>query len=190
MLTRNMARISDLTKNLLAFSRGEERTYHEVQPAQVILEVVQLYRESASQHGITLVAELDESVRAAMMDAEGLHTCLTNLISNALDACLMSDSSSCTITVRLREEDDAIVVEVADTGCGMDYEVKKKVFTSFFTTKGRGGTGLGLLLTRKIVQQHGGSISLVSDVGEGTTFRLVFQRDRLPRSETKEAVDA
>ncbi len=52
-----------------------------------------------------------------------------------------------------------------DTGCGMDYEIKQKVFTSFFTTKGAGGTGLGLLLTRKIVQQHGGSIELTARAG-------------------------
>ena len=76
--------------------------------------------------------------------------------------------------------------EVADTGCGMDYEVKQKAFTSFFTTKERGGTGLGLLLTRKIVQQHGGSIVLESEEGEGTTFRLEFPRDRLPKSDTEE----
>jgi len=68
----------------------------------------------------------------------------------------------------------------------MDYEVKQKAFTSFFTTKERGGTGLGLLLTRKIVQQHGGSIVLETEQGEGTTFRLEFPRDRLPKPETEE----
>jgi signal transduction histidine kinase len=73
------------------------------------------------------------------------------------------------------------VIEVSDTGCGMDYEVKQKAFTSFFTTKGTGGTGLGLLVTRKIVQQHGGAITLTSSEGSGTTFRLTFPRARLPR---------
>jgi signal transduction histidine kinase len=62
----------------------------------------------------------------------------------------------------------------------MDAEVKKKAFTSFFTTKGSGGTGLGLLTTRKIVQQHGGEISFNSAPGVGTTFRLSFPRGRLP----------
>jgi signal transduction histidine kinase len=62
----------------------------------------------------------------------------------------------------------------------MDYEIKKKAFTTFFTTKGSGGTGLGLLLTRKIVQEHGGKISFESSPGQGTTFRLEFPRDRLP----------
>ena len=57
-----------------------------------------------------------------------------------------------------------------------------RVFEPGFTTKGKGGTGLGLLLTRKIVQQHGGSIDFSSVEGKGTTFRVVFQRNRLPRS--------
>jgi signal transduction histidine kinase len=68
----------------------------------------------------------------------------------------------------------------------MDYEVKQKAFTSFFTTKAKGGTGLGLLLTRKLVQQHGGSIEFVSEPGEGTTFRLRFPRSRLPQSKSSE----
>ncbi len=62
----------------------------------------------------------------------------------------------------------------------MDHEVKKKVFTTFFTTKGLGGTGLGLLTTRKIVQEHGGRIELESEPGDGTTFRIVLPRTRLP----------
>jgi signal transduction histidine kinase len=68
----------------------------------------------------------------------------------------------------------------------MDYEVKQKAFTSFFTTKGSGGTGIGLLLTRKIVQQHGGEISLTSEPGKGTCFRLRFPRSRLPRPTAEE----
>ena len=63
----------------------------------------------------------------------------------------------------------------------MDYEVKQKVFTSFFSTKGAGGTGIGLLLTRKIVQQHGGAVTFETTPEAGTTFRLTFPRARLPR---------
>ncbi len=103
-------------------------------------------------------------------------------MSNAVDACMVSEEPTGRVTVHLTEADDAIVFEIEDTGCGMDAEVTRRAFSSFFTTKGKGGTGLGLLLTRKIVQQHGGSIDFSSVEGEGTTFRVVFQRDRLPRS--------
>jgi signal transduction histidine kinase len=186
MLSRNMERISDLTRNLLAFSRGEAFECTLVKPSKVIRDVVALYQESTAQHGIDLRAEVDDGVAPAWMDAEGMRGCLENLISNAVDACLSSDKPCCTIIVRSLEEDDAIVIEVVDTGCGMDYEVKQKAFTSFFTTKAKGGTGLGLLLTRKLVQQHGGSIEFVSEPGEGTTFRLRFPRSRLPQSKSSE----
>ena len=63
----------------------------------------------------------------------------------------------------------------------MDYEVKRKVFTTFFTTKGLGGSGIGLLMTKKIVQEHGGKIDLESEPGKGTTFRIVLPRNRLPK---------
>ena len=84
------------------------------------------------------------------------------------------------MVVRTREEGDDLVFEVADNGCGIDQEVKAKVFTTFFTTKGGKGTGLGLLTTRKIVQEHGGKMEIESLPGQGSTFRI-----RLPRSRLK-----
>ena len=79
-----------------------------------------------------------------------------------------------------RVPDTAAKIRVADDGCGMDYEVKRRVFTTFFTTKGGGGTGLGLLTTRKIIQEHGGRILLESKPGEGSIFRIELPRKRLP----------
>jgi signal transduction histidine kinase len=135
-----------------------------------------------------LRTEIQPGILAAAMDAEGLHACLTNLVSNALDACLVSHNPSCAITVRVADEDETLCFDVADTGCGMDYEVKQKAFTSFFTTKGGGGTGLGLLITRKIVQQHGGFVTFESTPDHGSVFRLRFPRNRLPQlADTKGA---
>ena len=142
--------------------------------------------------GIELSHEAQEAISEAPLDREGLHECLTNLVGNAIDACQMSedgedgaggedhDGGGTHVRMRTFEKDGALVFEVEDDGCGMDYEVKRKVFTTFFTTKGLGGTGLGLLTTRKIVQEHGGRIELESEPGKGTTFRIVLPRDRLP----------
>jgi len=110
-----------------------------------------------------------------------MHECLTNLVGNAIDACQVSDAGGCRVTVRTFEENGTIIYEVADDGCGMDYEVKKKVFTTFFTTKGLGGSGLGLLMTKKIVQEHGGIIDLETEPQKGTTFRIRLPRKRLPK---------
>jgi signal transduction histidine kinase len=110
-----------------------------------------------------------------------MHECLTNLVGNAIDACRVSDDGMGTfVKVKTFEKEKVIFYEVADNGCGIDYDLRKKIFTTFFTTKGLGGTGLGLLMTKKIVQEHGGRIDLESDPCKGTIFRISLPRHRLP----------
>ncbi|RJP24425.1 MAG: PAS domain S-box protein [Candidatus Abyssobacteria bacterium SURF_5] len=181
MLKRNISRISSLVKNLLNFSKGRTPHVTIINPNDIVRDIISLYEDAAKQDGIKLVADTDEAIAPAPFDSEEIHTCLANLVSNALDACQMSEKMVCSVVIRCRDENGSIVFEVADEGAGMDYEIKQKVFTNFFTTKGSGGTGIGLLLTRKIVQEHGGRISVESTPGEGSLFRLIFPRDRLPQ---------
>ncbi len=181
VLHRNIDKISTLTRNLLSFSKGVIPTVKMVRPPNLVHEVIKLYKETAGRYNIELITECDESIAPAPMDPEGIHACLANLVSNAIDACQMSDKRSCEVRVRCREENESVIFDVEDKGCGMDYEVKQKVFTNFFTTKGEGGTGIGLLLTRKIVQEHGGRIVIESVPGQGSLFRMIFPRKRLPQ---------
>ena len=181
MLEENIARISEFVKEFLSFARGGAPKASMTDPNRVAQKVIDLFRDKAALAGIELRADLPPGIAEAPMDEEAIHTCLSNLVSNALDACEVSDKPLRRIILSTREEDGAIVYEITDNGCGMDYEVKQKVFTNFFSTKGSGkGTGLGLLTTRKIVQEHGGRVSFDSTVGEGSVFRLVFPRQRLP----------
>jgi len=102
---------------------------------------------------------------------------------NALDACEVSDKDSSNVILSTREEGGVVIFKVKDDGCGMDYDVKQKVFTNFFSTKGSDkGTGLGLLTTRKIVHEHGGTISVDSTEGLGSEFCIRLPRDRLPKA--------
>lgn len=194
MLERNIGRVTSFVRTLLEFSRGREVRAVLTDPAALAEEVAALYREAASREGVRVRVEQDGDVPPAAFDPESLHTCLANLVTNAVDACRMSDRKNCEVVLRVREEPDpypfgngregprtVVVLEVADNGVGMDYEVKQKVFTNFFTTKGEGGTGLGLLVTRKLVQEHGGRIEVESTPGAGTTFTMRFPRRRLPR---------
>jgi signal transduction histidine kinase len=187
MLVRNIQRISIFVKAFLSFSKGREIQAKMSNPADIAEEVVGLYSVKAEELGIILKNEKIGDIPPAPIDYESMHECLTNLVGNAIDACQMSNGTACHVTVRAFEENGTIVYEVADNGCGMDYEVKKKVFTTFFTTKGLGGSGLGLLMTKKIVHEHGGSIDLKSESGKGTTFRIRLPRRRLPKVIEKEA---
>ncbi len=183
MLEKNIGRISSYVKDFLSFAKGRTPVVKTTDPNQIAGEVVELYKDAAANSCVELVAVLDEQVRPANLDAEGIHTCLTNLVSNAIDACEMSDRDICRVEVRTMESGDSLVFEVSDNGCGLDYDVKQKVFTTFFSTKKtQKGTGLGLLITKKITQEHGGRVTFESTYGEGSVFRLEFPRDRLPEA--------
>ena len=190
MLENDIDRISSFAKEFLEFARGRTPEVAIVDPNEIVRQVINLYSEKAKQEGVALLTELDPEIEPAPMDADGIHTSLTNLVLNAIDACLMSTGERHTVLVTSREREGVLIFEVADSGCGMDYDIKRKVFTSFFSTKAAGkGTGLGLLTTRKIVQEHGGKVSFESTEGEGSVFRLEFPRKRLPRLSSSEETE-
>ena len=182
MLEQNVERITVFVKEFLEFARGRVPQVAPADPNEIARKVVELFRDKAALSGIVLNCHCQDDVENANMDAEAIHTCLTNLVSNALDACEVSDPDrEHHVNVATRDRDDTLIFEVEDDGCGMDYEISRKVFSSFFSTKAIGkGTGLGLLTTKKIVHEHGGAVSFESKEGEGSVFRLTFPRKRLP----------
>jgi len=188
MLERNFDKTTTLVKDFLSFSKGRLPHLVTVDPADLVDEIIALYKEIAAKSGIELRGNVAENVKKAPLDPDAIHTCLTNLVSNAIDACQMGEQKGSFVEISVHDSRDKLVFEVIDNGCGMDYELKKKIFTTFFTTKGGEGTGLGLLTTRKIVQEHGGKIYVESRMGQGARFRMEFPRNRL-RALQKETND-
>jgi PAS domain S-box-containing protein len=186
MLDRNFDRITTFVREFLNFAKGQVPEVEATEPNDLVEEVAALFEEAAREKGVTIVTELEEGIPVANLDPEGIHKCLSNLVSNAIDACLLSEKGERRVVVRTRERNGRLEFEVEDNGCGMDYEIKRKVFTSFFTTKGTKGTGLGLLETKKVLQEHGGSVEIESSPGVGSTFRLILPRDRLPEPTAKD----
>jgi len=182
MLEDNIERITFFVKEFLEFARGRTPTVQLIDPNRVAEKVYDLFHDTAGLAGILLKKDLQPAIPYALMDEEALHSCLSNLVTNAIDACKISDREGRSISITTRDRSGVLIFEVADDGTGMDYDVKKKIFTTFFSTKGSDkGTGLGLLTTRKIVQEHGGKVSFESEPGAGSVFRLEFPRDNLPR---------
>lgn len=179
MLDRNFDKTTTLVKDFLSFSKGRLPQVDFVNPADLVLEIVDLYKDVAAQSGIELKSEINDSIKPVPLDKAGIHTCLTNLVSNAIDACMMSEHKGTEVTIKLFEKRNKVIFEVKDNGSGIDYDIKKKIFTTFFTTKGGGGTGLGLLTTRKIVEEHGGKITVISQKGQGADFKMEFMRKKL-----------
>ncbi|MBT3217764.1 MAG: PAS domain-containing protein [Proteobacteria bacterium] len=181
MLEEDIARISSFAREFLDFARGRTPEVQIVQPNIIARDIMDRYAKRAARSGVELTAELDPDLPEVPMDREAIQVCLTNLVLNAIDACVMSTNNDCSVVLKTYERDGVISFEVTDDGCGMDYEIKQKVFTSFFSTKASGkGTGLGLLTTRKIVQEHGGRVDFSSTEGQGSIFRMDFPLTNLP----------
>ena len=173
IVERNMGRISDLVLDLIEYSKESELEYEPCFLNELANKVCAATEARAKEYSVDIIKDFDPSLREVLLDAKGIHRCLLNLVSNAIDACLFDTSKEKQWVVRVRtilDNDGTVRFEVSDNGCGMDEEVKEKIFTSFFTTKEGRGTGLGLLITQKIVQEHGGTITVESQPGKGSTF--------------------
>jgi GAF domain-containing protein/CheY-like chemotaxis protein len=142
------------------------------------LEITQSrWREETRSRGVDVEAHTSfGSLPAVAGDAAELREAMTNLILNAVDA--MPTGGTLTLTTRV--ENNLIVVTVADTGVGIPEAIRGKIFDPFFTTKGPQGTGLGLSMTYGILSRHGARITVDSQEGSGTTFRLTFARSVVP----------
>jgi len=111
------------------------------------------------------------------MDPRSIHRSLLNLVSNAIDACASDEYSGIKWQIRVKtalEKGNIVRFEVKDNGSGMSAEVRENLFESFFSTKKGKGTGLGLLVTRKLVEEHKGKIDITSKLGKGTTFTILL----------------
>ena len=179
MLERNFNKTTSLVKDFLSFAKGRLPDLKMVNPNDLVKEIVDLYHDVAEDVGVELIAEVDPNIKNVPLDAKGIHTCLTNLVSNAIDACRMSGKKTNRVCIMTEDKKGILTFTVLDSGAGMDSEIKSRVFTTFFTTKGGQGTGLGLLTTRKIVKEHGGKISAHSKKGQGASFKMAFPKKRL-----------
>jgi signal transduction histidine kinase len=173
MVRRNIGRISGLARDLLGYSKEREPEYEVCSPNAIVEEVCGLMDLKAKEFGAEIVRDLDPTMGDASVDPKGIHRCLLNLVSNAIDAVSSDEDGGKDHLVRVttrREMDGALVFQVSDNGCGIDAAVREQIFSSLISTKGSKGTGLGLLITEKIVQEHGGTITVDSEPGRGATF--------------------
>jgi len=180
VVPRELERINAIVERLLELSRPSRLDFKPVRLPALLERVVDLHAAEIDARGIRVVREYARDLPAVWADAEVLYRALVNLVRNALDA---MDEHGC-LTLRCGWHDPAaapagrrsargVSVEIADTGRGIAAGDSDRVFNPFFSTK-EGGTGLGLALTHKIVDDHGGLIDFRSGPGRGTVFRILL----------------
>ncbi len=174
-IKNSIERVSNLVQDLISFSKEREPEYQICSPNDIVTEVVDLIKDVARANKVKITKKLDPDIKEALMDTQTIHRALLNLVTNAMDACLddLNNKKNFTISIKTYlENKNMFCIDVKDNGSGMTDETQKQLFTSFFSTKGGKGTGLGLLLTKKIIEEHKGTISARTNLGKGTTFTI------------------
>jgi signal transduction histidine kinase len=169
------ARLRSLVLDILLYAKDRPLDWERVDALSFLEDVFQTMAPRIRVQGIHFVSSFDSGLDFFEVDAGIFRTALINLLENALDACVSdTEKEGHRIEMFGRESDDGneVYIEIRDNGVGMDEETRRRMFTIFFSSKGRSGTGLGLFITSRIIHQHGGSIRVQSAPGEGTTFVL------------------
>ncbi|MDR3553333.1 MAG: HAMP domain-containing sensor histidine kinase [Syntrophobacteraceae bacterium] len=166
-------RACDIVKNLLDFSRTQQRVRTSIDPREIIAGTVALVKNHAALAGVKFDVRIPEVSRPVRGSMRSLQQVFTNLFSNAVQA--MPEGG--TITVEVVDESPGFVrFDIRDTGMGIAPETVEHIFEPFFTTKDAGqGTGLGLSVVYAIVKRHGGRLEVNSEIGKGTVFSVFLQ---------------
>lgn len=171
IVDRNLKKIYGLTTNLLAYSRPREPKLEMVQLKGIVDDCRELVAGQANEKGVMVVSDVDPDMPPLALDGDGIHQVIVNLLSNALDA-VEERKGLVRVLARYEPDNKQAVVEVIDNGSGIPSTMMNHMFQLFHSTKGNRGTGLGLAVAKKIVEEHEGSISVKSKEGEGTTFTV------------------
>lgn len=171
IVEKNQERISNLVLDMLSYSKDREPERVMSNLNDLLNDITELMHVRAAEQNCLLECLPADDLPDCPFDPEAMHRAILNLVTNALDA--VADVQNARVTLRSAfEEHSGWTIEVADNGPGIDPEDREKVFSLFESRKGARGTGLGLPVSQKIAQEHGGLIELVHHEGPGCVFRL------------------
>jgi two-component system, NtrC family, nitrogen regulation sensor histidine kinase GlnL len=182
VVPRELERINGIVERLLELARPARLSFALVRLPELLERAVELYADQLADRQIEIVREYARDVPPVQADKEALYRVFVNLVANALDAMprggrLIARAGWVTggdpLPPARRRAANRVKVEIEDTGTGIEPSETDRIFNPFYTTRS-GGTGLGLALAHKIVQDHGGRISFTSVPGRGTTFTIVL----------------
>jgi PAS domain S-box-containing protein len=177
-------RLDDVVQTLVDFTRPRELREQVVDMRKILEDVSLLATPDAEQHGVRLARELPGEPLLVRVDFDLMKQAVLNLVLNGVQAMPQGG----TLTLAAHREDDTILTEVRDQGCGIPPELQGKIFQLYFTTrKEKGGSGIGLAQASQYVEWHHGKVDFESTVGVGTTFRLRLPAVTQPANAPTEA---
>ncbi len=178
MALRNIRRIRSMVMDILYYAKDRDPIWEKISAGEILEDVCKTMTDRAKKLDVELECVVD-GTGDYEGDRQMIRSMLVNFIENAIDACRIDKSKPThLVKLELHDLDDGIQFIVSDNGVGMDQETREKAFSLFFSSKGAGGTGLGLFIANKIVTSHGGSIRIESEQGEGSRFFVELPRKR------------
>ena len=170
-------RIRNMVLDLLFYAKKREISRQPVAVLDFARDVAGVVEEKLKWQDIDFVMDFEKAAGQFSVDASMLRSALVNILENAMDACVTDKETSGKVTFSAASEEDQVRFEIADNGIGMDPEVQDRIFTLFFSSKGKQGTGLGLFIAGKVVAEHGGDIQVSSEPGKGSRFIVTIPKD-------------
>jgi len=175
LMKKEMERLTSIISRFKNFARVSEHTMKPLSLNEVVDATHALLEHQLQMKGVTCKVEKKEDLPSVQGDRNSLQQVFINLVINSMDALEGKKDEKPLVTVRTYSENGKVCVEVKDNGSGIPKEIQEKIFDPFFTTKGpEKGTGLGLAIIASILHQHHAGISLESEVGKGTQFKISF----------------
>ena len=173
-------RIRKMVLEILYYAKSRELRYKSVDISRMAEKVLSDAKAIADKNGILLEADIAGDLGLVEVDANWLQAALVNFMENAVDACTYDQSKQeHLVTFKVYEQGkNRICFIIEDNGMGMDRETREKMFTLFFTSKGSQGTGLGLFIANRVIEQHGGTIKVESEPQKGTRFQICMPRKK------------
>jgi PAS domain S-box-containing protein len=188
-------RIRNLVQNILYYAKERELKWEKVNVLSFVSEVALTIEPKITGQNIEFVRDFDQSLGDFEIDPGVVRSALVNILENAVEASLEDKyKEKHQIVFGVKQDEEHIIFHVIDNGIGMDRETRESMFTLFFSSKGHRGTGLGLFISNKTIQQHGGTIEVDSTLGEGSHFRIMMPKtlpkasDNANRNKKQEAI--
>jgi signal transduction histidine kinase len=176
---RSTDKLTNLAMDLLDYAKPREPIRQKVEIHQLLEHSAREVEPAATHHEIQISLSLEAETGDVYIDKDQIHRCVLNLMNNAIDA--MPNGGQMILATKIMNSHNApafLELSVSDTGEGIPDEVVPRIFQAMFSTKGSRGTGIGLAVTRKIIEEHGGKIELTTQPGTGTTFKLLLPLDK------------
>jgi Signal transduction histidine kinase len=169
IVKRECLRLEELLNDFLNFAKAHKLSLEPVDINKLLGEIIEFYMPRAREAQVEIVEYFANDLPTVRVDRRAFQQAVFNLMLNAQQAMPQGGQ----LVIRTRAAANAVAIDLIDTGTGIDDETKEKLFDAFYSSK-RGGSGLGLPTTRKIIEGHGGLIAMQSELGHGTQFTIVL----------------